>query len=238
MPVPVYQLDERLVFPPPEKADRSGLLAVGGDLSPERLVLAYSMGIFPWYDEDMPILWHAPDPRCVLVPSAIHVPRSLAKHMRKRPYVIRTDTAFAQVIDACQGRERPGQDGTWITPEMRDAYVHLHELGFAHSAEAFDHDGKLVGGLYGVSLGAVFYGESMFALAPDASKIAFVTLVRQLERWGFSLIDCQQKTEHLSRFGAVMWRRSRFQAALASAVKAPTRRGRWTLDADLAESVG
>jgi leucyl/phenylalanyl-tRNA--protein transferase len=231
--VPVYQLDQRIVFPPPEKAERSGLLAVGGDLRPERLLLAYSMGIFPWYDEDMPILWHSPDPRAVLLPAELHVPRSLAKLMRKAPYQLRVDTAFADVIQACADAYRPGQGGTWITDEMRAAYIRLHEMGYAHSAEAYLDD-RLVGGLYGVSLGSVFFGESMFALEPDASKIAFVTLVRQLERWKFTLIDCQQKTEHLTRFGSVMWRRKRFQETLATALKAATRQGSWRLDDDIA----
>ena len=230
--MPVYRLDQRLAFPPPEKAEKSGLLAVGGDLRPERLLLAYSLGIFPWYDEDMPILWHAPDPRAVLVPSDVHVPRSLAKLMRKKPFEVRLDSAFAQVIGQCAATARPGQGGTWITDEMREAYIALHRLGFAHSAEAWQ-DGVLVGGLYGVSLGSIFYGESMFAAAPDASKVAFVTLVAQLERWGFSLIDCQQKTEHLMRFGAVMWRRKRFSEAIAAGVQQPTRKGPWELDADL-----
>ena len=232
-PLPVYQLDHRIVFPPPEKAERSGLLAVGGDLRPERLLLAYSMGIFPWYDEDMPILWHSPDPRAVLLPTELHVPRSLAKHMRKRPYDIKVDTAFADVIGACAAAYRPGQGGTWITDEMRAAYIRLHELGFAHSAEAW-HDGRLVGGLYGVSLGSIFFGESMFASEPDASKIAFVTLVRQIARWKFSLVDCQQKTEHLTRFGAVMWRRKKFQEALTAGLGAPTLQAPWRLDDDLA----
>jgi len=230
--VPVYRLDHRLAFPPPEKAERSGLLAVGGDLRPERLLLAYSMGIFPWYDEDMPILWHAPDPRAVLVPADLHIPRSLEKLMRKRRFQVRLDSAFAKVIVGCAGAYRPGQGGTWITDDMRAAYIRLHELGFAHSAEAW-LDGELVGGLYGVSLGSIFYGESMFAVEADASKVAFVTLVAQLERWKFSLIDCQQKTDHLTRFGAVMWRRTRFQEAIAAGVKELTRKGAWKLDEDL-----
>jgi leucyl/phenylalanyl-tRNA--protein transferase len=231
--LPVYRLDDRLAFPPPDRAERSGLLAVGGDLRPERLLLAYSMGIFPWYDEDMPILWHSPDPRAVLLPGDLHVPRSLAKTMRKQPFELRLDSAFAEVIAACARAYRPGQGGTWITEDMQNAYIRLHEMGFAHSAEAW-RDGELVGGLYGVSLGTIYYGESMFAAAPDASKAAFVALVRQLTRWGFSLIDCQQKTEHLTRFGAVMWRRKKFQEALAAGLEQPTRKGPWRLDADLA----
>jgi leucyl/phenylalanyl-tRNA--protein transferase len=230
--LPVYRLDHRIAFPPPEKAESSGLLAVGGDLRPERLLLAYSLGIFPWYDDDMPILWHAPDPRAVLLPAEVHVPRSLAKLMRKRPFEVRLDTAFEDVIGECSRMSRPGQGGTWITDEMRAAYIKLHELGYAHSAEAWQ-DGALVGGLYGVSLGSIFYGESMFAAAPDASKVAFVTLCAQLERWEFSLVDCQQKTEHLMRFGAVMWKRKRFQAAISAGVQQPTRKGAWKLDDDL-----
>jgi len=230
--LPIYRLDQRLAFPPPDKAEKSGLLAVGGDLRPERLLLAYSLGIFPWYDDDMPILWHAPDPRAVLVPSEVHIPRSLAKLMRKRRLEVRLDTAFANVIAACAGTERPGQGGTWITDEMRAAYIKLHELGYAHSAEAWQ-DGQLVGGLYGVSLGSIFYGESMFAAAPDASKVAFVTLLEQLERWKFTLVDCQQKTDHLMRFGAEMWKRKRFSAAIAEGVAQPTRKGAWKLDEDL-----
>lgn len=230
--MPVYQLDERLIFPPPELADENGMIAVGGDLCPERLLLAYSMGIFPWYSEGLPIIWHSPDPRLVLTPETLHVPRSLRKVMRKRPYEIRLDTAFDQVIEACAEVPREDQDGTWITEDMKRAYIELHELGFAHSAEAWQGD-ELVGGLYGVSLGSAFFGESMFAHADNASKIAFITLIRQLEAWNIDLIDCQVYTEHLSRFGAVEWRRREFLAALHSAVRRPTRRGRWRLDPHL-----
>lgn len=226
--MPVFQLDERLIFPPPELADRNGVIAVGGDLRPERLLIAYSMGIFPWYSEDLPIIWHSPDPRLVLEARDLHVSRSLRKTMRKRPYEIRLDTAFAEVIDRCAEAPRKGQDGTWITDEMRDAYVRLHELGFAHSAEAW-RGNELCGGLYGVSLGGVFYGESMFARADDASKIAFVTLVEQLVAWNIHLIDCQAHTHHLSRFGARNWPRKRFLSALARALEQPTRRGHWRL---------
>jgi leucyl/phenylalanyl-tRNA--protein transferase len=230
--LPVFRLDKRLLFPPPELAEPDGLLAVGGDLEPERLLLAYSMGIFPWYHEHSPILWHAPDPRAVLEPRALHVPRSLAKTMRKRPYELRLDTAFEEVMRACGETPRPGQHGTWITRAMLKAYATLHRQGVAHSAEAWQ-DERLVGGLYGVALGGCFFGESMFAHADDASKIAFVALVRQLERWGFTLIDCQQQTAHLERFGAVLWPRARFQEALAAALETPTGPGRgveWRFD--------
>ncbi len=224
--VPIFRLDERLLFPPPEVAEPDGLLAVGGDLSAERLLLAYSMGIFPWFSEGQPILWHSPDPRFVLEATQVHVPRSLEKRLRRGEYEIRFDTSFSEVLRACGGAERPGQDGTWITRGMVAAYDRLFELGFAHSAEAW-RDGELVGGLYGVSLGAAFFGESMFATAPDASKCAFVVLARTLATWGIHLVDCQVKTEHLARFGAEEWSRERFLGALDEALAAPTRRGRW-----------
>jgi leucyl/phenylalanyl-tRNA--protein transferase len=225
----IFRLDDRIVFPRPELAEPGGLLAVGGDLRPERLVLAYALGIFPWYSAGQPILWHSPDPRMVLLASEIHVGRSLAKAMRRGTYEVRFDTAFAEVIERCARIPRPDQAGTWITHEMRAAYVELHRRGLAHSAEAF-LDGELVGGLYGVSLGAAFFGESMFATAPDASKVAFVTLVRQLARWGIELVDCQVHTEHLERFGATEWGRSRFLAALDAALQKPTRVGAWRAD--------
>ena len=228
--MPVYRLGPELVFPPPEEADPSGLLAVGGDLSPERLLLAYAHGIFPWYDETLPILWHSPDPRMVLLPGELHVPKSLAKTLRRGRFELRLDTAFAEVIAACASTPRPRERGTWITAEMREAYLRLHALGFAHSAEAW-RGGRLVGGLYGVALGGCFFGESMFAREPDASKAAFATLVRQLGRWGFALIDCQMHTEHLARFGAREWPRARFLRHLRAALERETRRGRWSLDA-------
>ncbi|MGQ0504623.1 MAG: leucyl/phenylalanyl-tRNA--protein transferase [Myxococcaceae bacterium] len=208
-------------------ADENGLLAVGGDLSAERLLAAYSRGIFPWYSDDLPILWHSPDPRFVLTPSQLHAPKSLRKTMKRGQFDVRFDTNFLGVIDGCRQTPRPGQGGTWITDDMRDAYAQLHRLGFAHSAEA-DEAGKLVGGLYGVSLGSAFFGESMFAHAAEASKVAFVSLVEKLHGWGFTLIDCHVETEHLSRFGAEHWPRTHFLEALAVALTAPTRRGSWT----------
>jgi leucyl/phenylalanyl-tRNA--protein transferase len=221
-------------FPDPRATDARGLLAWGGDLGAERLLSAYAQGVFPWYNED-PILWFSPDPRMVLLPSKLHVGRSLARRERARPFAIRMDTAFERVIEACSDAPRPGQDGTWINADMIDAYVALHELGFAHSVEAWavgdeECGDRLVGGLYGISLGGAFFGESMFAHEDDASKLAFVALVRQLESWDFDFIDCQVRTEHLARFGATEWRRTRFLTALGVALEAETRRGRWSFD--------
>jgi len=225
--MPVFRLDERLVFPPPHLAE-DGLLAVGGDLRPERLLLAYAQGIFPWYEEGIPILWHSPDPRMVLEAADLRIPRSLAKVRRRQPYRIRLDTAFPAVIEGCASAPRPDHEGTWITAEMAEAYQTLHQLGFAHSAEAW-RDGELVGGLYGLSLGGAFFGESMFARAPDASKLALVELVEALARWKITLIDCQVHTLHLARFGARLWPRRRYLEALRRALEQPTRRGPWTL---------
>lgn len=227
----IFRLDHRLIFPRPELADPNGLLAVGGDLRPERLVLAYACGIFPWYNDDSPILWHSPDPRMVLRAADLDVPRSLAKTLRRGTYEIRLDTAFRAVVEACARVPRPGQHGTWITDEMLEAYCELHRRGLAHSAEAW-RDGELAGGLYGVSLGGAFFGESMFAAQPDASKAAFVTLVRQMARWGIDLIDCQVHTEHLARFGATDWPRWRFLEALREALNEETRFGPWRLDGE------
>ena len=233
--MPVFQLDERIVFPPVHFAEPSGVLAVGGDLRPERLVLAYASGIFPWPRDDVPLIWHSPDPRYVLDRSKLHVPRSLAKTIRRGRYRVTLDTAFGRVIEACACRPRPGQDGTWITAAMVEGYTALHELGFAHAAEAWCDD-VLLGGLYGVSLGAAFFGESMFALEADASKVAFVTLLRQFERWGIELIDAQVHTDHMERFGAEHWDRQRYLAVLAQALEVSTRRGAWRLDDDLSRS--
>lgn len=225
----IFRLDRRLLFPRPELAEPSGLLAVGGDLRPERLVLAYASGIFPWYSEGSPILWHSPDPRMVLLAGDLVVNRSLAKTLRRGTYEVRLDTAFPAVIAACAQVPRPGQDGTWITDEMLDAYIALHARGVAHSAEAW-RDGELVGGLYGVSLGGAFFGESMFAVEPDASKVAFAQLVRQLARWDIGLIDCQVYTDHLARFGATEWPRDRFLASLGESLNRETRFGPWRLE--------
>ncbi len=218
--MPIFLLDESPVFPDPALADeQTGILAVGGDLSPRRLITAYRQGIFPWYDQaTCPILWHAPAVRFVLEPSALHVSRSLEKTLRRAPFRLTYDRAFAAVLRACAEVPRPGQAGTWLNDEMQQAYGELHRRGVAHSAEAWDGD-RLVGGLYGVTLGGVFFGESMFARARDASKVAFATLVRHLRLLGYVLIDCQVHTEHLARFGAVEWPRERFRAALARGLR-------------------
>jgi len=229
--MPVYRLDDRLVFPPPERGPRWGPLAVGGDLRPERLLLAYSMGIFPWQGD--PLHWHSPDPRMVLLAEDLRVTKSLAKTLRQGRFALTADRAFREVMVACATVPRPGQDGTWITPRMVESYCELHRRGVAHSVEAWE-DGGLVGGLYGLSLGAAFFGESMFAVARDASKAAFVTLVRQLARWSITLVDCQVYTPHLASLGATEWPRREFLATLASALERPTRVGPWRLDDDLA----
>jgi leucyl/phenylalanyl-tRNA--protein transferase len=233
--VPVYRLDRRLIFPPVEHAE-DGLLAVGGDLSPRRLVLAYSLGIFPWYSEGEPILWHSPDPRLVLRTGELHVSRSLRRTIRRGAYRLTMDMAFRRVVAACAAVKRPKQRGTWITREMKAAYGALHDLGLAHSVEAWKGR-ELAGGLYGVSLGSAFFGESMFSRATDASKVAFVVLVEQLARWGIELVDCQVHTEHLARFGASEWPRRTFVAELRRALLAPTRQGRWKMDEGLLETI-
>lgn len=224
--MPVFRLSSNLTFPPPHMAIAEGLLAVGGDLSVDRLVLAYSQGIFPWYAEDDPILWWSPDPRLILYPEELHVSRSLRKPLRRRTFAVTLDRAFHRVIRACAGSRGPDHPGTWIVPEMVAAYESLHGAGLAHSVEAWDGD-TLAGGLYGVSLGDVFFGESMFSRVSNASKVALVHLVEGLRRAGFDLVDCQVTTEHLMRFGAREIPRSRFLKELQQALKQPTRRGRW-----------
>ena len=225
----IYRLPDEHVFPPPDEAEPDGLLAVGGDLTPERLLLAYSQGIFPWPHEGWPMLWFSPDPRMVLPISELHIQRSLRQAIRKQRFEVRLDTAFAGVMQGCKTAPRAGQAGTWITRGMQKAYGKLHELGFAHSAEAW-MDGQLVGGLYGVSLGRAFFGESMFARVDDASKVAFATLARQLERWGFHFIDAQVHTQHLERFGARLIPRAEYLEKLEQALQHPARRGPWKLE--------
>lgn len=224
----VYRLPREPVFPDPERAEPDGLLAVGGDLSPRRLLAAYERGIFPWFSEKGPILWWSPDPRLVLRPEWLHLPRSLARTLRRGRYAVRADTAFAEVIAGCAAARRPGQRGTWITPEMIAAYERLHRMGFAHSFEAWEGEG-LAGGLYGVSLGGAFFGESMFSERPDASKAAFAASVPWLADRGVALVDCQVRTEHLVRFGAREIPRAAFLAELRRTLRRPTLQGRWEM---------
>ena len=217
-------------FPPVERAlpEPNGLLAAGGDLSPARLLEAYRNGIFPWYSPGQPILWWSPDPRMVLFPAELRVSRSLAKTLRRGAYEVRADSAFEQVMRGCAA-PRGGEAGTWITAEMIAAYTALHRLGHAHSVETWI-EGELAGGLYGVAIGRAFFGESMFTRVPDASKIALVGLVRELQRRGFGLIDCQMNTAHLARFGARELPRSDFLQRVKDLVHYPEPRGPWILN--------
>ncbi|MFP5418525.1 MAG: leucyl/phenylalanyl-tRNA--protein transferase [Gammaproteobacteria bacterium] len=218
-------------FPPVETAlkEPNGLLAMGGDLSLERLLDAYRHGIYPWFNPGEPILWWSPDPRMVLVPAEVRVTRSLAKRMRNGGFELRVDTAFGEVMAACAA-PRGGRTGTWISDEMVTAYTRLHQAGYAHSIETWQGD-ELVGGLYGVAIGRMFYGESMFSRVPDASKVALVRLARQLRIWEFGLIDCQMETAHLASLGARTVPRPAFTARLAELVNLPSTPGRWSFDA-------
>ena len=226
-------LDPEEPFPPVERAlrDPNGLLAAGADLSPERLIDAYSRGIFPWFGEDDPVLWWSPDPRMVLYTAELHVSRSLGKTLRSGGMRVTADTCFVQVMEGC-ARPRPGQDGTWITEEMTDAYNHLFSLGYAHSIEAWAEE-RLVGGVYGVAIGRMFFGESMFSGARDASKVALVALVRQLGRWGFPSVDCQMSTSHLASLGAREVPRAEFLRQVRHQVRAAPVPSPWRFDQDL-----
>ncbi|OGG95508.1 MAG: leucyl/phenylalanyl-tRNA--protein transferase [Candidatus Lambdaproteobacteria bacterium RIFOXYD12_FULL_49_8] len=227
--MPIYRLPPQLVFPDPSEAEPEGILAVGGDLSEERLLLAYSQGIFPWYNEDSPICWWSPDPRLILTPAEVYVSKSLERRLRSARYQITFDQAFGQVITHCAQKKRPGQNGTWILDEMSEAYQGLHQAGYAHSVEVWEA-GELIGGLYGVSLGKAFFGESMFSLKPDSSKMALVTLSRHLQTWGYQFIDCQVPTPHLISMGAKEVARVEFLAQLEEALKFPTQLGSWQFD--------
>ena len=221
-------LDRDHAFPPIEAAlaEPNGLLAAGGDLSAERLLQAYRRGIFPWFSEGQPILWWSPDPRMVLIPAELRISRSLAKRLRKRDYEIRFDTAFRDVMRACATVPRDGQSGTWITPVMIEAYCGLHELGHAHSVETWI-DGQLAGGIYGVAIGRMFYGESMFHHVTDASKIAITYLMRHLQKNGFGMMDCQMKTSHLASLGGREIPRKEFSRQLAELINLPQPSGKW-----------
>ena len=222
----IYRLpDTGVAFPDPFDAEPDGLLAVGGDLTPHRLVAGYCIGVFPWYHDDSPRMWWTPDPRCILLPEEFHLPKSLGRLMRSGRYGYSFDRAFADVIRGC-AEPRGDYDGTWLVPEMIEAYIALHKLGLAHSVETWE-DGELAGGLYGVALGGVFFGESMFFKKPNASKAAFARLVQELVRAGYTLIDCQQVTPNLLRFGARPVPREEFMDRLAGALEQPLHRGSW-----------
>jgi len=223
--MPVFQLTDELLFPPVELASRSGLLAVGGDLSPDRLVLAYREGIFPWFSEDEPILWWSPDPRFVLFPEELRISRSMKKVLRRGTFRLTCDRAFHEVIEGCR-QPRRGQRGTWITEEMVGAYRRLHDLGLAHSVETW-FAGALVGGIYGVSLGSCFFAESMFTKVSNASKAALIHLVDFLRSRNFALIDCQVYTRHVQSLGARMIPRTLFLEIISEALHRPTLQGNW-----------
>jgi leucyl/phenylalanyl-tRNA---protein transferase len=220
-------------FPPADSAleDPNGLLAAGADLTPGRVIDAYRNGIFPWYSPGQPVLWWSPDPRMVLVPSEFRPSRSLGKRLRRRDYEIRVDHGFETVMHACAA-PRDGEAGTWITEDMVTTYCQLHARGAAHCVETWI-GGELAGGLYGVTLGRMFYGESMFTRTTDASKIAFAHLARQLDRWQFGLIDCQMTTRHLASLGAREIPRARFMRLLQELVNYPAQPGIWRFDNDL-----
>lgn len=216
-----------LSFPDPREGDDEGLIAIGGDLSPERLLFAYSIGLFPWFNDDEPILWWSPNPRFVLFPNDLKIAKSMRPYFNQQKFSVTFDTCFTEVISECSRINRRGQVGTWISIDIINAYTYLHQLGYAHSIEVWNKDKKLVGGLYGISLGKVFYGESMFALEPNASKFGFITLVQQLKKLGFQLIDCQQQTQHLGSLGAKAIEREEFMNLLQNLVREQTIVGNW-----------
>jgi len=235
-PIRLHWLDPRnprQPFPPASQAmrDPNGLLAIGGDLSATRLLSAYAQGIFPWYNPDEPILWWCPDPRAVLFPAELHVSRSLARRLRRNDYAITLNRAFPAVLEACSGPRARGR-GTWLGPEMKQAYQDLHERGHAQSVEVWQGR-ELAGGLYGVSLGRAFYGESMFSRIDDGSKIALYYLCRQLRAWDFELMDCQISSPHLATLGAVEIPREQFLGRLRAAVAQPAPTGRWRFELDV-----
>jgi leucyl/phenylalanyl-tRNA--protein transferase len=224
----LYRLSEELRFPSPLMANADGLLAVGGDLSEQRLILAYRMGIFPWYSQGDPPLWWSPDPRLLLLPQDFHVSGSLKRVIQKQLFGITFDTAFEQVVAGCAER-RPKSGGTWIVPEMAKAYQKLHRIGVAHSVEAWQ-EGRLAGGLYGISLGGCFFGESMFSRIPNASKVALEALIRFVRERGFDMVDCQVTSPHLISLGAKEVPRRRFLEMLEKSMAKPTLDGRWAFE--------
>ncbi len=229
--MPIFRLNDDLIFPPPAFAEPEGVLAIDGDLSRERLLLAYRQGIFPWYSEGEPILWWSPDPRMVLFPKDFHCSKRLARKIRQGHFEIRMDTAFPAVMEACATVPRHDQDGTWITDAMKAAYTDLHHAGYGHSIEVWQ-DNALVGGVYGLSLGGAFFGESMFSKVPDASKVAMAALVDRCKDWGFIMIDCQVANPHLESLGAIDIPREDYLALLDRSNQLQTRKGKWTHNAD------
>ncbi|MEZ5003478.1 MAG: leucyl/phenylalanyl-tRNA--protein transferase [Chitinophagales bacterium] len=228
--MPIYRLNETNLFPPVDHAEK-GIVAVGGDLSTDRLIAAYQSGIFPWYSDQEPIIWWAPDPRFILYPENIKVSKSMKQLLKKKAFEVTLDTSFEKVIHACAKQKRKDQPGTWITQEMEEAYLKLHGLGIAHSVEVWSNENAsrtLVGGLYGVSMGSVFFGESMFHVESNASKYGFITLVEQLIQRDFKLIDCQMETPHLKSLGATSIPRKQFMLLLENGLQAPTFKGKWT----------
>ncbi|MGB1206773.1 MAG: leucyl/phenylalanyl-tRNA--protein transferase [Chitinophagales bacterium] len=228
--MPVYKLTNELVFPSPFLAEDDGLLAFGGDLSARRLLLAYSMGIFPWYSESEPILWWSPNPRFAMLPEDIKISKSMKQVLKKQLFRITLDENFEDVVRNCQQKKRTGQSGTWITEEMLAAYQYLHHVGLAHSVEVWNKNNELVGGLYGVALGSCFFGESMFAHESNASKTGYITLVKQLQKWQFDLIDCQVYTKHLESLGAKNMSRTQFINSLNKCLQQETLQKKWSLD--------
>ena len=224
---PYLTLQDHFTFPDPKQTDSSGILAAGGNLSPGMLLSAYRQGVFPWFNPGEEILWWCPDPRFVLFPQELHISKSMGKLLSRQIYSITFDHAFAEVIRGCAERPRPGQDGTWITDEMLSAYIELNRLGYAHSVEARDREGHLAGGLYGVCIGGLFCGESMYSLKPNASKAAFVTLVQELTRRGVELIDSQVHTGHLETLGAKEISRKEYLNMLDSLLQKPDLQGSW-----------
>lgn len=227
--MPVFQLSDIIYFPPPEMAREDGLLAIGGDLSPERLLLAYQMGIFPWYAKGDPILWWAPTPRLILHPRDFHCSRSLQRQLKRGLFKFTMDKAFDAVIQACAEVRTDQEQPTWINHQMIEAYCHLHDLGYAHSLECWQHD-ELVGGLYGVSIGGFFFGESMFSRTKNSSKASLAILARQLATWDFDCIDCQMRTDHLISLGAREVAGHQFFAMLQQSILRPDRQGKWSLE--------
>jgi len=224
--MPIFKLPKEIIFPDPNLAEEDGLLAVGGDLSQERLIEAYANGIFPWYSDGEPILWWSPDPRMILFPDKFKVSKSLRQSIRNKNFEVCFDRDFKAVIQNCAISDRNGDTGTWITTEMQEAYIKLHNAGFAHSVETYKDD-KLIGGLYGISLGKAFFGESMFHTESDASKIALYSLVSRMKDWGFHFIDVQQDTKHLESLGAETVPRKKFLELLEGSLKFPSVKGKW-----------